>query len=299
MINIPTELLRTLVAVVELRSFTQAARSLGITQPAVSAQIKRLQILLDSELLDKSAPGVSLTPTGHLVVKFARQMLSINDQIIEIALPKLSNQLVRIGVSSDFAGPSLPPLLSEFKLRYPTLRFLVRGGDFDTMLRELRHGALDLLIGLSDSDAGIDALYQWTEPMVWVRDPGLQMDPALPVPLVTFGEISAYHRIAVKALAEADRDYDQVFAGASEACIWAAVGSELGVTAIPQRIAVQAGVTPWHNAPLPPLDDAICNICLGQNREGVVLKELAEAVRDLLGAHSIVPDAPPVPTESV
>ena len=57
MLNIPTDLLRTLVAVVDLRSFTKAAQSLGVTQPAVSAQIKRLQSLLGYELLDKSAPG--------------------------------------------------------------------------------------------------------------------------------------------------------------------------------------------------------------------------------------------------
>ena len=63
--NIPTDLLRTLVAVVNLRSFTKAAQSLGVTQPAVSAQIKRLQFLLGYDLLDKSAPGVSLTPRGR------------------------------------------------------------------------------------------------------------------------------------------------------------------------------------------------------------------------------------------
>src|SRR5438132_8768275 len=79
MTNIPTELLRTLVAVVDLRSFTKAAQSLGVTQPAVSAQIKRLQGLLGSDLLDKSAPGVSLTSAGELVVNYARRLLSIND----------------------------------------------------------------------------------------------------------------------------------------------------------------------------------------------------------------------------
>src|SRR5687768_4467741 len=51
MTNIPTELLRTLVTVVELRSFTRAAHALGVTQPAVSAQIKRLQSMLGGELL--------------------------------------------------------------------------------------------------------------------------------------------------------------------------------------------------------------------------------------------------------
>ncbi len=110
MINIPTELLRTLVAVVDLRSFTKAAQSLGVTQPAVSAQIKRLQVLLDSELFDKSAPGVSLTPSGRLVVNFARRMLSINDQIVEISVPRLSAQSIRIGVSGDFAAPAAAAL---------------------------------------------------------------------------------------------------------------------------------------------------------------------------------------------
>src|ERR1700693_5529342 len=50
MTNIPTELMRTLLAVVDLRSFTKAAQSMGVTQPAVSAQIKRLQNMLGCEL---------------------------------------------------------------------------------------------------------------------------------------------------------------------------------------------------------------------------------------------------------
>src|SRR3979409_1776427 len=84
MLNIPTELLRPLVSVVDQRSFTKAAHSLGVTQPAVSAQIKRLQFLLGYEILDKSAPGVSLTPRGEMVVAHARRMLSVNDQIAQL-----------------------------------------------------------------------------------------------------------------------------------------------------------------------------------------------------------------------
>ena len=65
MINVPTDLLRTFIAVTDLRSFTRAAQALGVTQPAVSAQIKRLQMLLGAELFDKSAPGVTLTAQGR------------------------------------------------------------------------------------------------------------------------------------------------------------------------------------------------------------------------------------------
>jgi DNA-binding transcriptional LysR family regulator len=73
MLNIPTDLLRALVVVVDTRSFTKTAQLLGVTQPAVSAQMKRLQYLLGYEVLDKSAPGVSLTPRGEIVVDNARR----------------------------------------------------------------------------------------------------------------------------------------------------------------------------------------------------------------------------------
>jgi DNA-binding transcriptional LysR family regulator len=282
MINIPTELLRTLVAVVDLRSFTKAAQSLGVTQPAVSAQIKRLQVLLDSELFDKSAPGVSLTPSGRLVVNFARRMLSINDQIVEISVPKLSAQSVRIGVSGGFAAPLLPPLLAEFKLRYPALRFLVRSEHFDIVSRDLRQGDLDLLIGLSEGDVMMDARHQWAEPMVWVRNPSLQLDDDAPVPLVTFGENCAYHRLALRAFSKAERPYEIVFVGASEASICAAVSSGLGISAMSARMARRAGFEPWEDAPLPPVGDVFCGIYLGENGDRIVLEELADAVRDLL-----------------
>jgi len=282
MINIPTELLRTLVAVVDLRSFTKAAQSLSVTQPAVSAQIKRLQVLLDCELFDKSAPGVSLTPSGRLVVNFARRMLSINDQIVEISVPRLPAQAVRIGVSGDFAAPQLPPLLAEFKQRYPGLRFSVRGEHFDVMARDLRQGDLDLLIGLSEGGAMNDARHQWSEPMVWVRGSSFQLDEEAPVPFVTFGEICAYHRLALRAFNKAHRPYEVVFIGASEASVVAAVTSGLGVAALPLRVVKRAGLVVWHDTPLPPVNDVFCSICLGENGDRMALEELADAVRDLL-----------------
>jgi DNA-binding transcriptional LysR family regulator len=111
MTNIPTELLRTLITVVDLRSFTKAAHSLGMTQPAVSAQIKRLQVLLGGELLDKSAPGVTLTLKGESVVQHARQLLSVNDEIVGMARPR-SPAGLRIGISDEAQSVMLGPVCS-------------------------------------------------------------------------------------------------------------------------------------------------------------------------------------------
>src|SRR5262245_40058643 len=119
MINIPTELLRTFVAVVDLRSFTRAAHALGVTQPAVSAQVKRLQFLLGFELLDKSAPGVILTSRGEQVMANARRMLSINDQIADLNGDRPTARTWRVAIPGDFAGVRIPPTLAEFRKRWP------------------------------------------------------------------------------------------------------------------------------------------------------------------------------------
>ncbi len=283
MINIPTELLRTLVAVVDLRSFTKAAHSLGVTQPAVSAQIKRLQLLLDCELFDKSAPGVSLTPSGELLINYARRMLSLNDQIVEMSVPRLGSQALRVGVPGDFAAPYLPPILANFRTRNPDIRFIVRSQHFDTMSRDLRQGELDLMIGLSESGIGLDARHQWMEPMVWVCEPGFTLDPEAPVPLVTFGEICAVHRVGVASLNKVQRPFEVVFIGSSEASILAAVKGGLGVSVMPRSRARTAGVEIWENPPLPPVSDLFCGIYLGETGDRLVLEQLADAIFEVLG----------------
>jgi DNA-binding transcriptional LysR family regulator len=282
MINIPTELLRTLVAVVDLRSFTKAANSLGVTQPAVSAQIKRLQALLDCEVLDKSAPGVSLTQSGELVVNYARRLLSINDQIVDLSTPRLGSRSLRIGVPGDFLTPVLPKLLTEIRTQYPDIRLLLRSDLFDAMARDLRHGDLNLLIGLSETGVELDARHQWTEPMVWVRSPSFTLDPDAPVPLVTLAEGYALHRAAVAALSRAQRSFEVVFVGQSKASIVEAVRAGMGVAAVSKRRADIPGIAVWDNAPLPPLASLYCGIYLSESAHQPQLEKLADMIFEII-----------------
>src|SRR2546430_16272834 len=135
MLNIPTDLLRPLSTVVDLSSFTKAAKALGITQPAVSAQIKRLQSLLGYDLLDKRAPGVILTPRGEFVVNQARRLLSINDDILRSTSGGRIFKTLRGGISRGFAGGRVPEKISRFRPPSPPIYFFVGSASSQRLLR--------------------------------------------------------------------------------------------------------------------------------------------------------------------
>lgn len=106
--TIPTSLLRTFVAVVECRSYSRAAMIVGLTQPGVSIQIRRLQTMIGCDLLDKSAPGVRLTVQGETVLNYARTILSLNDEIVALygdkaASPRLGTSAGRMSTGTKLA----------------------------------------------------------------------------------------------------------------------------------------------------------------------------------------------------
>jgi DNA-binding transcriptional LysR family regulator len=281
MTNIPTELMRTLITVVDLRSFTKAAQSLGVTQPAVSAQIKRLQNMLGSELFDKSAPGVTLSETGQAVVSNARRLLAINDRILHLAAPRASAPPLRIGIQGDFGGTLLPTALAQFRRGSPHQGFHVRSEGSDLLMRGLRQRELDLAVAFTHSGPPIEARHRWTEAAVWIRSPATAWDPAGPVPLVTHGEGCLVSMLAIQALDQAGREWEEVFNATSSISIAAAVAAGLGISATVKRY-VLAGLEPWSNAPLPPLPDVECGIYLREGRDRRLLEQLADAIADVI-----------------
>jgi DNA-binding transcriptional LysR family regulator len=283
MTNIPTELLRTLIAVIDLRSFTKAAHSLGVTQPAVSAQIKRLQMLLGSELLDKSAPGVTLTPTGELVVSYARRLLQINDQILHLAGPRPAARKLRLGIAGDFASPVLAWTLAGFRTRWADVCFDVQRGSGDLLLQELRLGELDLIVTFSGrSDP--DARFQWTEEVVWARGASTRIDANSPVPLATCGDSCTLHRLAVAALEKAGRSYHVVFIASSLGEVATAVGAGIGVMALARSRLASTELLVCEDRSLPKLPDIVCGIYVREGGDREALEQLADALAEILQA---------------
>jgi DNA-binding transcriptional LysR family regulator len=283
MLNIPTELLRTLVTVVDQRSFTKTAQSLGVTQPAVSAQIKRLQFLLGYEVLDKSAPGVSLTQRGEMVVVHARRMLSINDQIVQLDGSQPKSQTIRVAIPGDFAGVRIPATLAQFRKRWPEIRFKASATSFENMLRGLRQGDLDICVAIANSKPAIEAQHLWIDQAVWVRSDATQLDMTGVVPLVSFGEDCSCRYTAVNALHRIGRECDFVYTSRSIASLEAAVLAGLGVMVLPRSRVPQTSLTIWEDAPLPDLPQLYCGIYLRPGSENrAALEDLADEIAKVL-----------------
>lgn len=286
MINIPTDLLRTLVTVIDLRSFTKAAQTLGVTQPAVSAQIKRLHTLLGNDVLDKSAPGVSLTPLGEMIVDHARRLLSINDHILGLTMPRPHTETIRVGVPGDFVSPYLPYTLAQFRLRWPDVRFHVRTEQYDTMLRSMRQGDLDVFVGNSIG-VSRDARHQWQEEMVWVHSGAHSLSEKAPVPLVSYGESCTLQRVTIEALNKVGRAFDVVYMSSSTASLAAAINAGLGVMALPRSRVAGAGLTIWSDAPLPKPASVYCGVYIGEGGDRQALEQLADAIAGALNPVSV------------
>jgi DNA-binding transcriptional LysR family regulator len=292
MTNIPTELLRTLIAVVDLRSFTKAAQSLGVTQPAVSAQIKRLQGLLGADLLDKSAPGVSLTSSGELVVNYARRLLSINDQILDIAGPRPASKKMCIGATGDFTASAIALGLTCARVRRPDLRFEVYNANIDVLLKDLREGDADLAVWVSATGPALDTRFYWTEPVVWVRADATRIDPDRPVPLVSYGEECLFTRNAMAALSQIGRECELAFVGSSLLGLGAAVAAGFGVMALPRGRADIPGIAVWDDAPLPRLPDIFCGVYVRDGADVEEREQVAEMIAAALRPPESTPHAP-------
>src|ERR671938_143676 len=117
-----TRQLAAFCAVVERRSFSQAAERLGVTQPAVSLQIRALEERLGQRLLDRSGRRVELTEAGMLLYRGAQKLLALEEQLVEEVSGGAEGALtgrLEIGASTGPGGSVLPPLLCEFQAANP------------------------------------------------------------------------------------------------------------------------------------------------------------------------------------
>src|SRR5437763_6264376 len=120
-----TRQLAAFCAVVERRSFSQAAERLGVTQPAVSLQVRALEKRLGTQLLDRSGRRVEPTEAGMRLYRGAQRMLALEEQLVAEVGLESEEELggaFELGASTGPGGIVLSQLLCEFQAVHPTLQ---------------------------------------------------------------------------------------------------------------------------------------------------------------------------------
>jgi LysR family hydrogen peroxide-inducible transcriptional activator len=166
--------LRYLVALADTRHFGQAADRCHVSQPTLSAQIRKLEEYLGVTLVERQPRRVALTAEGERVVERARRLVKEADDIIELARGSrdpLSGRL-RIGLIPTVGPYLLPRVASRLRRRLPRLQLLLFEYQTGPLLERLRNGEIDLgILALPVSLEGLESRPLYDEPfMVAVPD---------------------------------------------------------------------------------------------------------------------------------
>jgi DNA-binding transcriptional LysR family regulator len=142
-----TRQLQAFCAVVERRSFSRAAERLGVTQPAVSLQVRALEEKLGRKLLDRSGRRVEPTEAGTALYRAAQRMLAAEEQLLADVADDSAEALqgrLAIGASTGPGAHLVPLLLCEFALEHPNVQIALSIADTQTVIDRVAEWELEL-----------------------------------------------------------------------------------------------------------------------------------------------------------
>jgi DNA-binding transcriptional LysR family regulator len=223
-------LLRSFLVVAEVRSFTAAARKLGLQQSTVSQHIKRLEQDVGRRLLVRDTHTTTLTADGAAMVEFASRIVEIEERARTHFAASALRGRVRLGVSEDFVLARLTSVLKNFRRFNPSVDLELSVGLSEPLYEKLENGELDLLFSKrrKGDDRGQTV---WREKLVWIASDDFDFTLERPLPLVAFPPPSITRSMAIEALENAGRDWRVTCTSGSLSGILAAVEAGLGISA--------------------------------------------------------------------
>ena len=140
--------LESVVAVADHGTFRRAATSLGISQPALSAQVQGLERALGVQVFERDRRRVLVTPAGEDVVGRARVALTAVDEVVDAARRRAEPLVgpLRLGVIPTVAPYWLPALLPRVRAKFPRLELVLREDQTARLLAQLAAGQLDVAL---------------------------------------------------------------------------------------------------------------------------------------------------------
>lgn len=140
--------LKVFYTVARLLSFTKAAESLHMTQPAVTFQVRQLEEHFDTRLFDRTHNRVTLTDVGQVVYEVAERIFELYDEM-ERRVREMTGEMggsLNIGASMTIAENMLPSLLGQFRKKHPDLNVRLKVGNTESIVSMVEHNVIDLAI---------------------------------------------------------------------------------------------------------------------------------------------------------
>jgi DNA-binding transcriptional LysR family regulator len=253
--NIPIEIVRTVVAISETGRLSKAGERLGLSQPAISSQIKRLQSLVGGSLFLKTANGTTTTELGKLALRQARKILEANDQLLRLGGNTEGPQPLRLGLSTLFVQEFIKHQTAE------TLADIFVHTDHSVPIgKGLIDGYIDVACIFENPaiETEIEQLIinEFKDPLVWVRARNFVLSPGAPVPILTWPGDDWM----IRTLTRHGLSYKIVFNSPDYHAKLAAVEAGIGLTAVPASMVPPflTRAKEYYLPELPPIRALLC-----------------------------------------
>lgn len=224
-VNLPTNLLRSFVAIVDTGSMLNASEQVFVTQSALSLQIKRLEELVQQTLFLREGRRLILTAAGNVLLDYSRRVLSLHDEAVAAVSAGRFAGPARIGMVQDFADTLLSGLLSRFAELHPDAQIYARVAGTAELQALLDRRELDILLGFA---APNDASAVTVAPMSWYGEDALLDRPV--IPLAVLEEPCRFREAAIRSLEDAGLTWRIAVETPNLATLKAAVSAGLGIT---------------------------------------------------------------------
>ena len=171
-----TRQLAAFCAVVDRRSFSQAADVLGVSQPAISLQIRSLEDRLGTQLIDRSGRRIEPTEAGLRLYRGAQRLLALEEQLVDEVAAGAAGPLrgrLELGASSGPGETVLPLLLGEFQQRHADVHVALSVHDTQTIVDLVARRELELgVVGASRRHRGVAFEPFFRDEVILVCPPG-------------------------------------------------------------------------------------------------------------------------------
>src|SRR5919109_5145779 len=247
-----TRQLAAFCAVVERKSFSQAAERFGVTQPAVSLQIRSLEERLGQQLFDRSGRRVEPTEAGLRLYRGAQRLLTLERQVLEDMAGEAEGPLrgqLAIGASTGPGGTVVPVLLCQFAEAHPEVTVDLSISDTQTIVDRVARREVELgIVGATPRNRSVAYEPFFRDEVVLVCPPGhrfagrtITLDDLRSVPLIVMQEGAGVRQVIEDELRQTGtrlRDLDVHLELGLQESVRSAVLAGHGITFI-SRLAIE------------------------------------------------------------